>query len=167
MPACGTNIPKNPRWESEERVHGRVIGLALTTVLPLTSHNCFNRPLEPLLQLPKLDHPMNPAGIDTSALLTMLGLITTVWAVVPSTARLSFRLSLNWFDWMIIWAALLTIHGLFFQPTSPHSDFLPLALGCGALTKRNPVRSVHATRCIRLLAFAQDEADAVEPRTLR
>ncbi|MDH0650281.1 hypothetical protein N5D48_26000 [Pseudomonas sp. GD03858] len=59
---------------------------------------------------------MNPAGIDTSALLTMLGLITAVWAVVPSTARLSFRLSLNWLDWLIIWAALLTIHGLFFQP---------------------------------------------------
>lgn len=59
---------------------------------------------------------MNPAGIDTSALLTMLGLITAVWAVVPSTARLSFRLSLNLFDWLAIWAALLIIHGLFFEP---------------------------------------------------
>ncbi|MBT2298217.1 hypothetical protein [Pseudomonas fluorescens] len=59
---------------------------------------------------------MNPAGIDTSALLTMLGLIAAVWAVVPSTARLSFRLSLHWFDWLVIWAALLIIHGLFFQP---------------------------------------------------
>lgn len=59
---------------------------------------------------------MNPAGIDTSALLTMLGLIAAVWAVVPNTAKLSFRLSLNWFDWMIIWSALLIIHGFFFQP---------------------------------------------------
>lgn len=59
---------------------------------------------------------MNSAGIDTSALLTMLGLIAAVWAVVPSTARLSFRLSLNWFDWMVIWAILLIIHGLFFEP---------------------------------------------------
>ena len=59
---------------------------------------------------------MNPAGIDTSALLTMLGLIAAVWAVVPSTAKLSFRLSLNWFDWLVIWAALLIIHGLFFEP---------------------------------------------------
>lgn len=58
---------------------------------------------------------MNPAGIDTSALLTMLGLIAAVWAVVPSTARLSFRLSLNWFDWLVIWAALLIIHGFFFE----------------------------------------------------
>lgn len=59
---------------------------------------------------------MNPAGIDTSALLTMLGLIAAVWALVPSSARLSFRLSLSWFDWMVIWAALLTIHGFFFEP---------------------------------------------------
>lgn len=58
---------------------------------------------------------MNPDGIDTSALLTMLGLIAAVWAVVPSTARLSFRLSLNWFDWLIIWATLLIIHGFFFE----------------------------------------------------
>jgi hypothetical protein len=59
---------------------------------------------------------MNPAGIDTSALLTMLGLIAAVWAVVPITGRLSFRLSLNWFDWFVIWSALLIIHGFFFQP---------------------------------------------------
>lgn len=59
---------------------------------------------------------MNPAGIDTSALLTMLGLIAAVWAVVPSTDRLTFRLSLNWFDWLVICAALLIIHGFFFEP---------------------------------------------------
>lgn len=59
---------------------------------------------------------MNPAGIDTSALLTMLGLIAAVWALVPSTARLSFRLSLSTLDWLIIWAALLLIHGFFFEP---------------------------------------------------
>jgi len=46
----------------------------------------------------------------------MLGLIAAVWAVVPSTARLSFRLSLNRFDWLVIWAALLIIHGFFFEP---------------------------------------------------
>lgn len=59
---------------------------------------------------------MNPAGIDTSTLLTMLGLIAAVWSIVPSTARLSFRLSLSWLDWLVIWAVLLIIHGLFFQP---------------------------------------------------
>lgn len=59
---------------------------------------------------------MNPASIDTSALLTMLGLIAAVWAVVPNTARLGFRLSLSWFDWLVIWAALLIIHGFFFEP---------------------------------------------------
>lgn len=46
----------------------------------------------------------------------MLGLIAAVWAVVPSTARLSFRLSLNRLDWLVIWSTLLIIHGLFFEP---------------------------------------------------
>lgn len=59
---------------------------------------------------------MNPAGIDTSALLTMLGLAAAVWSLLPETARLSFRLSLTPFDWLVIWAALLAIHGLFFEP---------------------------------------------------
>lgn len=45
----------------------------------------------------------------------MLGLIAAVWAVVPSTAKLSFRLSLNWLDWLVIWSGLLIIHGLFFE----------------------------------------------------
>jgi hypothetical protein len=59
---------------------------------------------------------MNPAGIDTSALLTMLSLVAAVWAVVPATAKLNFRLSLNWIEWLVIWAVLLTIHGFFFGP---------------------------------------------------
>lgn len=46
----------------------------------------------------------------------MLGLIAAVWALVPSTARLSFRLSLTPLDWLAIWAALATIHALFFEP---------------------------------------------------
>lgn len=59
---------------------------------------------------------MNSDGLDTSALLTMLGLIAAVWAVVPSAAKLSFRLSLNWFDWLVIWTALFIVHGFFFEP---------------------------------------------------
>ncbi|WP_313054390.1 hypothetical protein [Pseudomonas lopnurensis] len=66
---------------------------------------------------------MNPAGIDTSTLLTMLGLIAAVWSIVPSTARLSFRLSLSWLDWLVIWAVLLIIHGLFFQPVLTELGF--------------------------------------------
>lgn len=59
---------------------------------------------------------MNGSGIDTSALLTMLGLIAAVWALVPSTARLSFQLSLSRLDWAIIWGTLLAIHSLYFEP---------------------------------------------------
>lgn len=59
---------------------------------------------------------MDQSGIDTGALLTMLGLIAAVWAVVPNTAKLSFRLSLNWLDWLVIWSLMLIIHGFFFEP---------------------------------------------------
>ncbi|MGD9835904.1 MAG: hypothetical protein AB7U92_24400 [Piscinibacter sp.] len=66
---------------------------------------------------------MNPSGIDTSALLTMLGLIAAVWAVVPSTARLSFRLSLTWLDWLVLWVVVLSIHGFFFEPVLKELGF--------------------------------------------
>lgn len=59
---------------------------------------------------------MNGSGIDTSALLTMLGLIAAVWALVPSTARLSFQLSLSRLDWVVIWGTLFAIHALYFEP---------------------------------------------------
>jgi len=59
---------------------------------------------------------MNSAGIDTSALLTMLGLIAAVWAIVPNTAKLTFQLSLTKLDWLVIWSLLLIVHGLFFEP---------------------------------------------------
>jgi hypothetical protein len=59
---------------------------------------------------------MNGSGIDTSALLTMLGLIAAVWALVPSTARLSFQLSLSRLDWAVIWGTLFAIHALYFEP---------------------------------------------------
>lgn len=59
---------------------------------------------------------MNGSGIDTSALLTMLGLIAAVWALVPPTARLSFQLSLSRLDWAIIWGTLFAIHALYFEP---------------------------------------------------
>jgi hypothetical protein len=94
---------------------GQVINVSVKTVLLRNNHNCFSKILGPTVII-RLNHFMNPAGIDTSALLTMLGLIAAVWAIVPSTARLSFRLSLNWFDWLVIWSALLVIHGFFFQP---------------------------------------------------
>lgn len=59
---------------------------------------------------------MNGSGIDTSALLTMLGLIAAVWALIPATVRLSFQLSLSRLDWTVIWGTLFTIHALYFEP---------------------------------------------------
>lgn len=58
---------------------------------------------------------MGTLSIDTTSLLTILGVIAAVWAIVPPTARLSFRLSLSWWDWLIVVGALLTVHLFVFE----------------------------------------------------
>jgi len=58
---------------------------------------------------------MASTGIDTTSLLTILGVIAAVWAIVPPTSRLSFRLSLSWFDWIVVLSILLTVHALIFE----------------------------------------------------
>lgn len=58
----------------------------------------------------------NGATIDTSGLLTIMGLIAAVWAVVPAATRLRFRLSVTWIDWTIVIGVFLTIHYLVFEP---------------------------------------------------
>lgn len=45
----------------------------------------------------------------------MLGIIAAVWAVVPATSTLTFRLSFSRFDWLVIWAGALAIHVLVFE----------------------------------------------------
>lgn len=58
----------------------------------------------------------NTSAIDTSVLITILGLIAAVWAVVPSNTRLRFRLSMSWVDWVIAISVFLIIHYLVFEP---------------------------------------------------
>lgn len=58
---------------------------------------------------------MNAPGIDTTALLTILGVVAAVWAIVPPTARLSFRLSLAWWDWLIVLGVIVIVHVLVFE----------------------------------------------------
>jgi hypothetical protein len=69
---------------------------------------------------------MNPPVIDTSSLLTMLGILAAVWAVVPATARLTFRLSFSRFDWLVIWAGTLIIHILVFEQVLRSIDLYPV-----------------------------------------
>jgi hypothetical protein len=57
----------------------------------------------------------NHTAIDTSVLITILGLIAAVWAIVPSNTRLRFRLCMSWFDWGIAIGVLLLIHYLVFE----------------------------------------------------
>ncbi|MDR6915105.1 hypothetical protein J2X66_001970 [Pseudomonas sp. 3296] len=57
----------------------------------------------------------NNSAIDTSVLITILGLMAAVWAVVPASNRLRFRLSMSWFDWGVAIGAFLLIHYLVFE----------------------------------------------------
>lgn len=57
----------------------------------------------------------NDIAIDTSSLLTILGVIAAVWAIIPANNRLRFRLSVTWFDWLIVIAVFLIAHYLVFE----------------------------------------------------
>lgn len=53
--------------------------------------------------------------IDTTNLLTILGVVAAAWAVISPTARLSFRLCMTRFDWVIVVTLVLAIHFLVFE----------------------------------------------------
>lgn len=57
----------------------------------------------------------SPVSVDTSSLLTMLGLLAAVWAVIPVNSKLGFRLSLWWFERIFIVAMLAVIHLVVFE----------------------------------------------------
>lgn len=54
-------------------------------------------------------------SIDTTNLLTILGVMAAVWAVIPASSRLSFRLSMRRWDWLVIWTIIATVHVLIFE----------------------------------------------------
>lgn len=56
------------------------------------------------------------AEIDTTSLLTILGLIAAVWALIPPTSKLRFRFCITWFDWLIACAIFIIVHYLVFAP---------------------------------------------------
>lgn len=66
------------------------------------------------------------AGIDTSALVTMLGFVAAAWAVVPNTTRLKLRLSLSILDWAAIGLAIIVIHFLFFEEPLRYVGLYPV-----------------------------------------
>lgn len=53
--------------------------------------------------------------IDTTNLLTILGLVAAAWAFISPTAKLSFRLCMTRYDWLIISAIVGTIHVLVYE----------------------------------------------------
>lgn len=57
------------------------------------------------------------ADVDTTILLTILGVFAAVWALIPQSSRLQFRFCVSWLDWFLGGAVLTIIHYLVFTPT--------------------------------------------------
>lgn len=66
--------------------------------------------------------------VDSNGLLTILGLMVAVIAVLPKSTKLDFLLKLNLLDWLIIIACILLIHYISFFPVL-HSLGLTVDLG--------------------------------------
>lgn len=56
------------------------------------------------------------AQIDTTNLLTILGVIAAVWAFIPQVSKLQLRFCMSRLDWAIVGAVFLLIHYLVFAP---------------------------------------------------
>ncbi|WP_228756109.1 hypothetical protein [Pseudomonas aeruginosa] len=56
------------------------------------------------------------AQIDTTSLLTILGVIAAIWALISPTSRLRLRFCMTWWDWVISGTVFLLIHYLVFAP---------------------------------------------------
>jgi hypothetical protein len=62
-------------------------GIEVCQALASIATTSYTEQLPMLCERSEAGNFMNPAGIDTSALLTMSGLIAAVWAFVPNTAK--------------------------------------------------------------------------------
>jgi len=58
----------------------------------------------------------SPSPIETANLLTILGVIAAIWALISPTGRLRFRYCVSWLDWTFASAVFLLIHYLAFGP---------------------------------------------------
>lgn len=60
--------------------------------------------------------------IDTSSLLTILGVVAAVWALLSPTSRLRLRYCMTRWDWCIGWLVFLLIHYIVFAPVLKNLD---------------------------------------------
>lgn len=56
------------------------------------------------------------APIDTTSLLTILGVIAAVWALISPTNRLRLRFCTTWVDWVVGGSVFFLVHYLVFAP---------------------------------------------------
>jgi len=59
---------------------------------------------------------MTNTQIDTTSLLTILGVIAAVWALISPTNKLQLRFCMTWWDWGVGGIVLFLIHYLVFAP---------------------------------------------------
>lgn len=57
-----------------------------------------------------------PTQIDTTSLLTILGVIAAVWALISPTNRLRLRFCMTWRDWFVGGVVFFLVHYLVFAP---------------------------------------------------
>lgn len=57
-----------------------------------------------------------PDKIDTTSLLTILGVIAAVWALITPNTRLRLRFCLAWWDWVIVGLSFFLSNYLVFSP---------------------------------------------------
>ena len=56
------------------------------------------------------------SSIDTTGLLTILGVIAAVWALISPTSRLQLRFCTTWADWAVGGSVFVLVHYLVFAP---------------------------------------------------
>lgn len=57
-----------------------------------------------------------PTAIDTTNLLTILGFLAAVWALISPTNKLRFRFCMTWQDWIVGGSIFFLSHYLIFSP---------------------------------------------------
>ncbi|MDG0385642.1 hypothetical protein MXT40_28195, partial [Klebsiella pneumoniae] len=78
----------------------RYLAYILRELLFVARRNLLGRSVYEHMGLQLIMTP--PDKIDTTSLLTILGVIAAVWALITPNARLRLRFCLAWWDWAII-----------------------------------------------------------------
>ncbi|MER3884927.1 hypothetical protein J9A88_27925, partial [Klebsiella pneumoniae] len=85
----------------------RYLAYILRELLFVARRNLLGRSVYEHMGLQLIMTP--PDKIDTTSLLTILGVIAAVWALITPNARLRLRFCLAWWDWAIIVTSFIPV----------------------------------------------------------